>query len=184
MRIHTRVTVLIAAIALLLIGFGPLREPIAVAAQKAQEVFVTNDAANAVPVREQARLTVVQISRFATFLTGDTHSSQETLYTVPAGKILVIDSVSVSCILSPGDHLLDVTFGVTSGDVIPYSLYAQGVDEGFFAPTNVRVFRGTDQITAYAGPGTAVTAFGTRDGTSLSGTALGVAISGHLIDAP
>jgi hypothetical protein len=184
MRLGLRTTVLIATLALFLTGVTAFREPIAAAAQKAAEVFITNDAANPVPVKEQARVSPVQVTLFATFSNGGRFSTTETLYTVPAGKVLVIESFSGGSNMDPADHLMDIQFSATYGGFIPYVVAVHPEDEGVFTQTNARIFRGTLAASAYAGPGTTVTAFGTRDGASLSGTALRVAISGRLIDAP
>ena len=184
MRASLRSILPVATIALLLLAMGPLRDPIAAAAQKAQEVLITNDASQPVPVREQARTTPVQLSTFATFANGGRFSDTLTLYTVPAGKILVVETFSGGSNMDPADHLLDIQFNLTYGDFIPFVVALHPDDEGVFTSTGARIFRGTTARTAYAGPGTTITAFGTRDGTSLSGTALRIALSGRLIDAP
>ena len=126
----------------------------------------------------------VQKTLFPSFANGQRFSETVTLYTVPAGKTLVIDSIVGGSNMDPADHLLDIQFNFTSGDFIPYTVAVHPNDEGVFTQTGARIFRGQEAITAYAGPGTTITAFGTRDGTSLSGTALRVAISGHLVSTP
>lgn len=178
-------TVLLIAFSAMFLGATVFRAPIAEAAKNAMEVIVTNDATQPVPVHEQQRTTPVQAADFATFPTGDRFSSTVTLYTIPAGKMLIIESVSTSSHLNPNDRVLDVRFEVNiAGFASSYTIYLQPADEGIFTGTNVRTFRGTSVTRAYAGPGTTVTATGVRDGTSLSGTALYLAIAGQLVDAP
>ena len=184
MRLDLRSALPIVVIALLLVAIGPMREPIAAAAQKAQEVFITNDATQPVPVKEQARTMPVQVSTFASWGTGQTITPQVTLYTVPAGKILVVEGFAVGSNNDPTDNVLHVLFNLTYTDFVPYTVAVQPKDEGLFTPTGVRVFRGVLTTVAYAGPGTSIVAAGTRDGTSLGGTALYVGITGRLIDAP
>ncbi len=71
------------------LGATVLREPIASAAPAILQVFVTNDAANPVPVHEQGTVAVsdpeVGHQPWHVFL----HATDE--YTVPAGKRLVIE---------------------------------------------------------------------------------------------
>jgi hypothetical protein len=184
MRFGLRTALSIMAIALLLVATGPLREPIAAAAQKAQDVFVTNDPSQPVPVKEQARTTPVQVSTFTSWGTGETFTPDVTLYTVPEGKIFVVEGFSVSSNNDPTDRVLHVVFNLTFNDFLPYAVSVQPTDEGVFTPTNARVFRGVLTTVAYAGPGTSIVASGTRNGTTLFGTSLRLGITGRLIDAP
>lgn len=98
--------------------------------------------------------------------------------------MLVIESVSASSIMQPDDRLMAAEFFVNYDDFIDFTISLHPADEGLFAPTNVRVFKGTEVTSAYAGPGTTVTARGVRSGTVVPGTAVRLAISGRLIDAP
>ena len=179
-----RTTALVSALALVLV-IGALREPaIANAAKSAMDVLITNDATQPVPVKQVA-IAPVQLMRFATFNSGSQFSDTLTLYTVPAGKILVIDQVSIAAnLFDTGQSLTHVLVQTTFGDFIPYTLSIQPVDEGTFASTGAHVFRATVQTTAYAGPGTQVTATGTRNGPAGTTDSLGIGFSGHLIDAP
>jgi len=132
----------------------------------------------------QLGTTPVQLSRFATFAAGQRFSDTLTLYTVPAGKIFVLDSVAAGSNMDPTDRLMDVQLSLTSGDFIAYVVAIHAQDEGVFTQTNARIFRGGEPMTAYAAAGTNITAFGTRDGGALTSTALRIAISGHLVNAP
>jgi hypothetical protein len=126
----------------------------------------------------------VQVSVFGSFAAGSRFSdSQLVLYTVPAGKVLVVDTLTASSNMAAVDHMLDALFELSlNGE--SFSVFVQPVAEGIFTSTNTSVFRGTQKITAYAGPGTQVKALGTRDGASLSSTAVLFGLAGHLIDAP
>jgi len=148
------------------------------------------DAHGNIRVHEQGTASVksviepVQKSTFSSFATGERFTDEVTLYTVPAGKVLVIDAVTVSSVLSPSDRLFDATFNVMLDDpILPFEIRVQPAAEGVFTSTNGNVFSKTQAITAYAGPGTAVTARASRDGTSLSGTAILFGFAGHLVDA-
>jgi len=126
----------------------------------------------------------VQVSAFGTFATGSRFSDNPlVLYTVPAGKILVVETVTTSSNMSPVDHMLDSNFQLSLNGEF-FSVYLQPVAEGVFTSTNASIFRGTQKVTAYAGPGSQVKVTATRDGASLSSTAVFFALSGHLIDAP
>lgn len=167
-----------------LLGATAFREEVAAAAKDALLVVVTNDPSQPVPVREQQRVTPVQKSTFGSFPSGEAFSSTVTLFTVPAGKVLVIESVSAGSNMQPNDRLMAAEFFVTYEDFLDFVISLHPADEGVFAPTNVRVFKGTEVTSAYAGPGTTITARGVRDGTVVAGTAVRLAISGRLIDAP
>jgi hypothetical protein len=160
------------------------REDVAQAAQAIIPVKVVNTPAEAVPVREQATSQPVQAQVFGSFVSGDNFSSEETVYTVPAGKMLVIESFTGASIMDATDHLMDAVFRVeVSGFLDSFNWYLQPVDEGV-AHTGARVFRGSEQVTAYAGPGTTVKATASRRGDALAGTAVLFGLAGHLVSAP
>jgi hypothetical protein len=61
-------------------------------------------------------------------------------------------------------------------NVVPFA-------EGIFASTGANIFRATLSATAYAGPGTTVSARGTRTGTGIASLdSLSVGIAGRLVD--
>jgi hypothetical protein len=165
------------------IGATVFRGQVAHAAQAILQVRVMNTAAEAVPVREQANLQPVQALQFGTFSTDQRFSSEETLYTVPASKTLVIEGFSLISNQSATDVVKDARLTVETGTE-SFSWFLQPADEGVFSGTGARIFRGSDQLRAYAGPGTTVVAEAVRDGTSLSSTSVGFYISGHLVDTP
>ena len=135
-------------------------------------------------VAVKAALDPVQVSVFGSFAAGSRFSdNQLVLYTVPAGKVLVVDTLTASSNMAAVDHMLDAQFELSLNGQ-SFSVFVQPVAEGIFTSTNASVFRGTQKITAYAGPGTQVKAIGSRDGASLSGTAVLFGLAGHLIDAP
>lgn len=169
---------------------------LAESAKKAiQEVIVANDDAHPVPVQSQGTtnvnvvaqtVTPVQKIAFGTFAAGSRFSDDIVLYTVPAGKLLVIESVMLASNLAgPDQHLMHVLFSASAGDVVSYTINAQPVAEGFFSSTGANIFRATNQVTAYAAAGTDVTARGTRDGTDLNHLdSLQVGFAGRLVDVP
>ncbi len=169
---------------------------LAESAKKAiQEVIVANDDAHPVPVQSQGTtnvnvvaqtVTPVQKIAFGTFAAGSRFSDDIVLYTVPAGKLLVIESVMLASNLAgPDQHLMHVLFSASAGDVVSYTINEQPVAEGFFASTGANIFRATNQVTAYAAAGTDVTARGTRDGTDLNHLdSLQVGFAGRLVDVP
>lgn len=169
---------------------------LAQSAKKAiQEVIVSNDDAHPVPVQSQGTtnvnvvaqtVTPVQKIAFGTFAAGSRFSDDIVLYTVPAGKLLIIESVMIASNLAgPDQHLMHVLFSANAGDVVSYTINAQPVAEGFFSSTGANIFRATNQVTAYAAAGTDVTARGTRDGTDLNHLdSLQVGFAGRLVDVP
>jgi hypothetical protein len=125
----------------------------------------------------------VQVSTFGTFAAGSRFSDGSlVLYTVPAGKVLVVETFTTSSNMSAVDHMMDATFELSlNGE--SFHVYVQPVAEGVFTSTGASIFRGTQKVTAYAGPGSQVTVLASRDGASLSSTAVSFALAGHLIDA-
>lgn len=182
---------------------------LAAGADSTKDVIVANTAASPVPVTLQGTQAVaiqgtpavtvsgavttappalqpVQKSQFATFNSGSRFSTTADLYTVPAGKELVIQTVSISANLFAGDQrLMHVLFQAQSGDFVPFTVNVQPVDEGVFSQTNAHIYRTTESVTAYVGPGNTLSAVGTRDGSAISTTdSLGVGFAGYLVDAP
>src|ERR1041384_2245366 len=169
---------------------------LAQSAKKAiQKVIVANAAAHPVPVQSQGTtnvnvvaqpVTPVQKIALGTFAAGSRFSDDIVLYTVPAGKLLIIESVMLASNLAgPDQHLMHVLFSASAGDVVSYTINAQPVAEGFFSSTGANIFRATNQVTAYAAAGTDVTARGTRDGTDLNHLdSLQVGFAGRLVDVP
>ena len=135
-------------------------------------------------VAVKGTLDPVQVSAFGSFATGSRFSDGPlVLYTVPAGKVLVVDTVTTSSNMAAVDHMLDANFQLSLNGEF-FSLYLQPAAEGIFTSTGAAIFRGTQKVTGYAGPGSQVKVSATRDGASLSSTAVFFALSGHLIDAP
>jgi hypothetical protein len=134
-------------------------------------------------VAVKGTLDPVQVSVFGTFATGSRFSdSGLVLYTVPAGKVLVVETVTTSSNTAAVDHMLDANFQLSLNGEF-FNLYLQPAAEGVFTSTSAAIFRGTQKVTGYAGPGSQVKVLATRDGASLSSTSVFFALSGHLIDA-
>jgi hypothetical protein len=177
----------LGALALIIVAamVGPPSGGDEVLAAPSKDVFVVNDPGHPVPVTPPA-LEPVQKSAFGTFPAGNHFSDTIDLYTVPAGKRLVIQTVSIASNLTGRDqHLMHVLLSASSDDVVAFTVNVQPVAEGFFSSTGANIFRKTDQVTAYADAGTVVSAVGTRDGTNINFLdSLGVGIAGYLVDAP
>jgi len=195
---HRKVsTYVLVIIAFVIVAVSSPAIGLAESAKKAiQEVFVSNDSAHPVPVQMQGTadvnvvnaeaVTPVQKIAFGTFPVGSRFSDDIVLFTVPAGKQLIIEGVTIASNLTgPDQHLMHVLFSANAGDVVPYTINAQPVAEGFFSSTGANIFRATQQVTAYAAAGTDVTARGTRDGTDIAHLdSLQVGFAGRLVDAP
>jgi hypothetical protein len=135
-------------------------------------------------VAVKGTLDPVQVSAFGVFQTGSRFSdSPLVLYTVPNGKVLVVDTVTASSNMAAVDHMLDATFDLSLNGEF-FSIFLQPAAEGVFIPTSAAIFRGTQKVTGYAGPNSQVKVSASRDGASLSSTAVFFALAGHLIDAP
>jgi hypothetical protein len=168
-----------------LLGATLFRERVVEAARRILPVKVMNTSAEAVPVREQATLQPVQVFVFGSFPAGERFSSEETLYTVPDGKTLVIEAFSSSSNMAATDRFNGARLGAQlTGLSDEFTWFLHPTDEGVNADTGARIFRGSAQVTAYAGPGTTVVAQASREGAALSGTAVSFRIAGHLVDTP
>jgi hypothetical protein len=165
------------------LGATVFRTDIAQATRLAQSVVIANTPAQAVPVREQAALQPVEAQTAATFESGASFSNDVTLYTVPAGKTLVIDSFSFTSPTNANDYVINARLEVELGSSNEFTWFQPAVNEGL-TTLGARVFGGASQVTAYAGPGTDVVASASRGGTVLGGTGVLFAMSGHLVNMP
>src|SRR5437588_3826786 len=83
-----------------ILGATVFRAQVTRAADKLQLVFVTNDAANPVPVTSVAGRQAFAFFKNDSF--GSTEDSHVVKFTVPTGKRLVIQSVSINAALTTG----------------------------------------------------------------------------------
>ena len=178
------VSLLLLALGASVLGATVFRDEVATAASSAS-MFVNNDAANPVPVVAQ-KPTAGDPGRsaFAYFKSSEfgSEESPHAEFTVPAGKRLVIESVSVVANLPTGQSMLSGSIDATvNGKLQDY----------FLAPTFTgvlrvnanRLFVASQQTTLYADGGTDVHVFALRDSISTSGLAIfNVSVQGHLID--
>jgi hypothetical protein len=162
------------------LGATAFRKQVAQASDKVQSVFVTNDASHPVPMTsadEPGR------QAFAFFKSDSWESGEDShfvSFTVPAGKRLVIEAVSISG--SRDTHGQKMLTAAVQAHV-------NGQFEDYFMTptftgvnTSVRdVYIASRQTTIYADGGTDVKLFGSRYSFSGAGI-LNVSVQGHLID--
>jgi hypothetical protein len=188
----------VSAAGLFVVAAMGISSPIAKAqSAKPFDVTVVNTTARPVPVAVQGTPTVnvgnlpsatLQpfIHQFSiTLLDDDTGDSSDPIV-VPAGKILVIDTVSGTAREEISANL-NHHFSLISVDDQGSSFSTPFVPDGTFNDDGQRYAFFTKQVTLYARPGTAVRAFVSKDGTTGSGSTskpATVRISGHLVDAP
>jgi hypothetical protein len=174
---------LLLALGASVLGATVFRDEVATAASSAS-MFVNNDAANPVPVVEQ-KPTAGDPGRsaFAYFENSEwgNSSSPHAEFTVPAGKRLVIESVSVQADLPTGQNMLSAAVqALVNGKLQDY----------FMAPTFTglerlnlhRHYVASQQTTVYADAGTTVSVFAIRDSIATDGGHFNVSVQGHLID--
>ena len=154
--IAVAVTALVAA----LLGATVFREQVARAADKAQSVFVTNDAAQPASVTSTDDPGRQAFAFFQNDSFGSPEDSHSVAFTVPAGKRLVIESVSINAALETGTGRLVLT--AVQADV-------NGRFEDYImAPTFSGTAAGNDLYTAseattiYADGGSEVRVFATN----------------------
>lgn len=159
------------------------------AKQKGQStnVKVTNNPANAVPVTIQGQVTTHNADDRTLFeednsLSPSSGDSGSVAFDVPAGKRLIIESITVYAAVPTGQNIWGVGMNThKNGSVIGHTIVvtAQGTDNS----GNAR-FAGTYPFHAFSDAGTgSVAIYFNRD--SLSGSwAFGASISGYLVDVP
>ena len=148
---------------------------------------IVNTKANPVPVRD---VTVgqqpFQVEHFINLAPGQTGVNEETVFTVPAGKRLVIESLFAQIALSPGDatdllqfvtevaaHPGQVGIGRAHHKVLASPQGSNSIGE--------LIFVGTHAVRAYADPGTAVNVqFIRKDNTDRAEARF--SIVGYLVD--
>jgi hypothetical protein len=155
-------------------------EAVPVAVQGTPSVTVTNTAAHPVPTRSQDEpgLQPVQRTDLVIFAAGE-QVKDKTLYTVPAGKRLVIEEASVRAQLFTGVSQSMVFLRATGGGfgVHYVPLTSVGPVDGMGT-----VLVGTELLRGYADPGVNVDASVTLNTASGSGGRFEVTFTGHLID--
>ena len=144
-------------------------------------VTVGNTAAEAVPTRgvDNPALQAVQRTDVVIITPGD-QIEEQTLYTVPAGKRLVMEEVSVRAQLFTGVSqamvfLRSTGGGTLGGHYVP--LESLGVLDGYGT-----VQLGTEVLHAYADAETGVDVNITLNTASGSGGRFEITLSGHLVD--
>lgn len=158
------------------------RAEVASAAQQALQVFITNGAANPVPVQQQGivrtdRGQALQTVTFIeSFITGP-HFVE--LYTVPAGKQLEIEYVDVTVTYPIGDDKPYLSLYTTVGGVT--SSWTQQIPSAGRGTGTHATYSGEHLVRIYADPGTLVRLWVNPDGTSVGG---GINLSGRLFDVP
>jgi hypothetical protein len=105
--------------------------------------------------------------------------SAEAMFTVPAGKQLVIETVSLEMVVISQENFVDLTLSATvGGEVVSYRLFANKV---FSSPANTYAF--TQPLKFYADPDTQVIATFQRRYSTVSG-GFSLTLSGYLVDVP
>jgi hypothetical protein len=156
-------------LAAVVLGTTVFREQVALAGDKVKTVFVTNN--------DPGRAAFAFFKSDSWQTGEDSHSVS---FTVPTGKRLVIEAVSISGSLdTQGQKMLIAAVQAhVNGQLEDYFMTPT------FTGTNTSsrdVFIASQQTTIYADGGTDVLLFGTRNSFSASGI-LNVSVQGHMID--
>jgi len=103
--------------------------------------------------------------------------------TIPAGKRLVIEQVSVSGAMIKGQRMVTAGLHISnSGNNVQHFLTVTPQGSGGCCRD---VFIASQQVRLYADPGTIVSGFATRDvNTGFASAAVSFSISGYLVDVP
>jgi hypothetical protein len=164
-----------------MLGGTVFHDPVAsVAAAVDKTVFVTNGVDHPVPVTssdDPARQAFAFFKNDSWDSGDDSHS---VVFTVPAGKRLVIQAVSIQALLDPnGQQLITaVVQAVVNGQIEDYLMAPIFTGK---ATIGLNVYTVSQPTTIYADGGTEVRAGAAKSGFS-GGGALNVSIHGYLID--
>ena len=145
---------------------------------------IVNTVANPVPVRNINEGRVPFQDTATIFVTGSS-GSVETILTVPAGKRLIIESVSAQVTVTPIDSVsalnIITRFAPQGGQSFGTGFHEIQVSQQGRDLSGNSVFAGTHAMRAYADPGTDVQVqFGRSDITN-SATAV-ICVVGYLVD--
>jgi hypothetical protein len=154
-------------------------EAVPVAVQGTPAVTVGNTAAQPLPTRSQDEPALQPVQRTdVVFFASGQQIKDQALFTVPAGKRLVIEEVSVRAQLFTGVSQAMVFLRSTGGGLGAHyvPLTAVGAVDGFGT-----VLVGTEMLRGYADPGTAVDASITLNTAGGDGARFEVTLTGHLI---
>jgi len=147
-------------------------------------VQVGNDIAHPVPVRDvdNPARQPFQAGGFAPFSANETNVIVN-IATVPTGKRLVIEHVSVSCSLPTGQKMVEADLEVVLSNQTTYPNNLRVSAQGSDASGTHDLSIASEQVRLYADPGTPVRCFVDRDSFSGSGD-VQCSISGYLVDVP
>lgn len=112
---------------------------------------------------------------------------QVILTTVPAGKRLVIEHVSVEGTLlhELGHHLVEAHIETTVGGIpVPHHLSVMNYSTGLAECSGNDIVVGVGEMRFYADPGTVVYGFAARDSASGNNDSFAFSISGYFVDCP
>jgi hypothetical protein len=164
----------------LVLGATAFREQAASAKDKIDSVFVANDAASPVPVTSADDPGRQAFAFFKNDSWGSSEDSHSVTFTVPDGKRLVIESVSIQSALDTAGQKV-VAAGVqarVNGQIEDYIMAP--VFTGRL--TSARdVYTVSQPTTIYADAGTGVLVFAVRDAFNGSGI-FNTSVQGHLVD--
>jgi hypothetical protein len=163
------------------LGATVFRAQVASAGDKLQSIFVTNDAAHPVPVTSADDSGRQSFAFFKNDSFGSPEDSHNVSFTVPDGKRLVIESVSINVGVDSGSGqkiVLTAVQAVTNGHLEDYIMAPT------FSGTSTSgrdLYTVSQPTTIYADGGTEVHVFATRN-TFTGGAIMNASVQGHLID--
>jgi hypothetical protein len=192
-----------AVLLVLTVAISPVRQAVASAGSNISSVFVTNDAAHAVPVAPQGTVNIagsVGVTNTSTnpvavtdvndaqqpvILQGSINfsvgasESDDLVYTVPAGKRFVLETISMSASLPTGENIgadVDGELGLAN----PVHWQIIPTNEGVFSGDNI--FAAFQQGRIYFEPGEQIYTEVGRSATTGAGGG-SISISGYLVKA-
>jgi hypothetical protein len=178
MRLRSYVTVA-AGVGLIALTLTLTPAGNAVAQMKPILAEITNTVANPAIVKDVDHGQQAWHHSEGIFLTGNS-GEVKTVFSVPVGKRLVIESVSAHVIVTPADSVNDLNF-LTTIQVYGIGFHEIQVSRQGSDLNGNQVFAGTHAVRAYADPGTNVQVQFGHSNTVGSASAV-ITLVGHLVD--
>jgi hypothetical protein len=178
---NAAVAAAVTVLASVVLGATVFREQVASAAGKLENVFVTNDAAHPVPVTSADDQGRQAFAFFKNDSFGSPEDSHSVSFTVPTGKRLVIESVSINGAVDTGSGQKVVLTAVQASVNGQFEDYIMAPTFSGTSTSGRDLYTVSQPTTIYADGGTDVRVFATRN-TFSGGAIMNASVQGHLID--
>jgi hypothetical protein len=146
--------------------------------------------AHAQPVVNATKFQPVAQSAFVTVTAGNSIGTSQTLFVVPAGKLLIVENFSSQTLVSSGASVARIFLGVFNPNAT-FSVAAHTIAPSYTAPCGVfcslsgeEIFVSSEPVRLYATAGQRLIANVAFSGAVGAATFFGPSFTGYLVNAP